>query len=363
MTLALPSDEIGISSLKTVNGNDTIKALSTVIVTGEILDESGTRIDSFNGTLEATLFDKKTEHVTIGKNDPPYKFKEWTNALFRGKASVKSGAFEVQFIVPKTIASGLGKGKMSLYAADTQQQRDASGSTSEFIIGGIEDSPVSDVTPPLIELFMGDTTFVNGGVTSPHTTLVVKLKDESGINISTFDPGNTLFAELDDSDHPYFLADYYESEIDDYTKGWVYFPLNNLTPGKHSITVRAWDTHNNAAQSTIDFLVTDGQALVIESLGNTPNPFQDDTKVFFTHNRSGDDLEAQLYIYSMTGQALKTYEFDLPESPYHVDLLEISGLNDFGKKLPGGVYLARLAVRSLTNGSKSERVTKLIVVN
>lgn len=363
MTLALPSDGISVSSLKTLNGNDTIKALSTVVVAGEILDESGTRIDSFNGTLEATLFDKKTEYVTIGKNDPPYKFKEWTNALYRGKASVKAGVFEVQFIIPKTIASGVGKGKMSLYAADTDQQRDASGSTSEFMVGGIEDSPVSDITPPLIELFMGDTTFVNGGVTSPHTTLVVKLKDDSGINISTYDPGNTLLAELDDSDHPYFLADYYESALDDYTKGWVYFPLNNLTPGKHSITVKAWDTHNNGAQATIDFLVTDGQVLVIESLGNTPNPFEDETKVFFTHNRSGDDLEAQLHIYSLTGQALKTYEFDLPESPYHVDLIEISGLNDFGKKLPGGVYLARLAVRSLTNGSKSERVTKLIVVN
>lgn len=364
MTLALPSDEIGITSFKTSTGEDTVRALSTVVVTGEILDATGSRMNSFNGILEATLFDKRTEHVTIGKNNPPYKFKEWANALYRGKASVKAGAFEFQFIVPKAVAEGFGGGKLSLYAADTAQHRDAGGSFSDFVVGGIEENPVADVTTPQINVFMGDTTFVNGGVTLPNTTLVVKLQDSSGINISTADAGTALIAELDgNDDQPYFLSDYYQSTTDDFTLGWVYFPLKNLEPGKHTITVKAWDTYNNPAQASIDFLVTDGQVLVIESFGNAPNPFQNETKVYFTHNRSGDDLQAQLNIYSLAGQALKTYEFDLPESPYQVDLIEISGLNDFGKKLPGGVYLARLAVRSLTNGSKSERVTKLIVVN
>ena len=42
---------------------------------------------------------------------------------------------------------------------------------------------------------------------------------------------------------------------------------------------------------------------------------------------------------------------------------ELNALSHFGKKLPGGIYLARLAVRSLTNGSKNEQVAKLIVLN
>ncbi len=363
MTLALPADAVTISSIKTLQGSDTLRALSTVVITGEIQDGTGTRITNFTGKLEATLFDKKTDRITIGKNDPPYAFKEWTNALYRGSASIKEGVFEFQFVVPKSIESKFGYGKLSLYASDDEQKRDASGSTSSFVIGGTEKNPASDTTPPFIELFMGDTTFVNGGVTSPNTTLVVKLEDASGINISSYDAAYSLVAELDGGDQPYVLSDYYEASTDDFTRGWVYYPMANLAPGKHTITVKAWDNHNNPAQASIDFWVTDGQVLVIESLGNTPNPFQDETRLYFTHNRSGDDLEAELYIYSITGQALKTYEFDLPESPYHVELLEISGLNDFGKKLPGGVYLARLAVRSLTNGSKSERVTKLIVVN
>jgi hypothetical protein len=363
MKLALPTNNVMVTSIKTANGSDTLKALSTVIVKGEVQDGTGSRITSFDGTLETTLFDKEVESKTIGKNDPAFTFKEWVNALYRGKSSIKEGSFEFEFIIPKNLAYIFGKGKLSLYASDNQKQQDASGASSEFAIGGSETNVPEDQTPPTVQLFMGDTTFINGGVTSPTTTLVVKLKDDSGINISSYGIGNTLVAVLDNEDQVFELSDYFESDTDDFTSGWVYFPISGLTPGNHTITVKAWDTHNNPAQATIDFIVTDGQELIIESLGNTPNPFENETRIFFTHNRSGDDLQGMLSIYSITGQEMKTYEFSVTESPYQVDLIEINGLTDFGKKLPGGVYFARIAVRSLSNGSKSERVAKLIVVN
>jgi len=37
--------------------------------------------------------------------------------------------------------------------------------------------------------------------------------------------------------------------------------------------------------------------------------------------------------------------------------------NALSKKLAPGLYLARLTVRSLSNGSKNEHVTKLIILN
>jgi hypothetical protein len=364
LTLALPTNSIVITGLQTSTGSDTLKALSLVTIKGEVQDETGTRIESFNGVLESTLFDKEVESVTIGKNDPPYKFKQRNSTLYRGKASVKEGAFEFQFIVPKNIAYDIGEGKLSLYASDSAQERDAGGATSAFKIGGSEKNPPPDNTPPVVNLWIGDTTFINGGVTDPNTSLVVKLEDASGINISSYGIGNTLIAILDNHEEQIFaLSDYFQTETDDFSIGWVNYPLKDLAPGRHTITVKAWDTYNNPSESSIDFVVTDGQSLVIESLGNSPNPFENETKIFFTHNRSGDDLEAWLHIYSMTGSEIKTYNLSIPASPYYVELLEINGFEDFGKKLPPGIYLGRLAVRSLTNGSKSERVTKLIVVN
>ena len=110
----------------------------------------------------------------------------------------------------------------------------------------------------------------------------------------------------------------------------------------------------------VEFTVTDGEALIIETFANYPNPFQEETTLYFTHNRSGDDLQGELRIYETTGRELKSFEFTVSSSPYQVTLLEWSSLE---KKLPGGLYLARVAVRSLTNGSKNEQVTKLIITN
>ncbi len=363
MKLAMPNESISVTSIKTLTGSDTLKALSTVIIKGEVHDESGTRIEDFNGILDATVFDKEVDFITVGKNNPAFQFNEWYNALFRGKASVKNGAFEFQFMLTKNVAYEIGQGKLSLYATDPTNLRDASGAISSFKVGGSEPDVVADNTSPTVQVFMGDTTFVPGGIVSANTTLIVKLRDDSGINISGYGVGNGLIAYLDDDEQAYILNDYYEAYMDDFTQGYVHFPMTGLTPGRHSITIKVWDTHNNPAQGTVDFVVTDGESLVIETFGNTPNPFQHETSIFFTHNRPGDDLQAQLIIYSATGMQLKSYAFDIPASLYRVDLTQLNDLYDFGKKLPGGLYLARLAVRSLTNGSKNERVTKLIVVN
>ncbi|HEY9004675.1 MAG TPA: type IX secretion system sortase PorU [Ohtaekwangia sp.] len=363
LTLALPSLEVNITSIQTASGSDTLKALSRAIIKGEVVDGSGTRLENFNGTLSSTLFDKQTDFITIGKNNPAFSFKQWYNILFRGKASVNSGAFEFQFIVPKNMAYEIGAGKISVYASDSTQALDAAGTTSSFKIGGSEKNPATDTTPPTIALYMGDTTFINGGIVSPNTTLVARLRDASGINVSGYGIGNTLTAVLDNDNEVYILSDYYEADIDDYTKGWVNFPISGLTPGKHTLTVKAWDTYNNPAQAQIDFVVTNGDALVIETFANYPNPFLGETTLYFTHNRAGDNLEAELFIYSTTGQQLKNYTFSIAESPYRVDLLTFDGTTDAGKKLMPGLYLARVAVRSLTNGSKNERLTKLIVVN
>src|SRR5690606_27172695 len=151
------------------------------------------------------------------------------------------------------------------------------------------------------------------------------------------------------------------ADVDDPTSGWIRFPIRNLEPGPHTFTVKAWDVFNNSATATLDFIVTDGHHLVIESFGNYPNPFRDNTTLFFTHNRSGDDLRAELYIQDVAGAVIKTFQFDLPDSDYRTDLVELSG-TDFQKKAASGLYIARLIVRSLTNGSKNERVTKLFLV-
>lgn len=363
MTLGLPGYSAEVTYLKTAGGSDTLKALSTVTARGRILGPGGGLAPDFEGVVELTLYDKEREFTTIGKNNPPFKYTQWDNAVFRGRASVHAGKFELSFVMPMNISEEVAPGRLSLYAFDPNTGRDAKGVHTTNRIGGIEPDPGSDVTPPHIRLYMGDTTFVNGGITSPDTYLVARLEDESGINISGYGGGNGIIATLDDSDETFLLSDYYVADLDTWKRGTVRYPLLGLAPGRHELTLYAWDVYNNPAEATIAFVVTDGEQLVIEDFGNYPNPFRDNTTVFFTHNRSGDDLRAQLFIFSPQGQLIRSAEVSLPESEYHIKMMELNTWDESGKKLPPGPYLARVIVRSITNGSKNEKVTKLIVLN
>jgi hypothetical protein len=361
MTLALPVNVVRATSVRTIFGSDTLKALSHVIVQGHIEDPSGTLVSSFNGILEASLFNKETDYVTIGRNDPAFSFKEWSNVLFRGKATVTDGQFEVEFILPKNISYSIGGGRLSLYAYD-KDWGDANGSNDNFKVGGTETSFEPDQTPPSISLYMGDSTFIDGGLTTADSYLVATLSDESGINISDYGLGNGIVAVLDDGVENFVLNDYFVADADNFKKGRIRFPLLGLSPGAHTITLKAWDVHNNSGVARVNFTVT-GDEIRIETLGNYPNPFVGETTIFFTHNRSGDDLEAQLFIYSASGNLIKSVELPVSQSEYKIDLLTLDNGLEEEKKLPAGLYLARLVVRSLTNGSKNEQVTKLIVLN
>lgn len=360
LQLALPSRTIIVNDIRTEFGSTTLKSLSTVIVRGEVRDVDGID-ETFNGTLEAVLFDKEVSFQTLGDENAPFNYEQWYNRLFRGQASVKNGVFKFRFVVPKNIAYQVASGKLSLYARDSAQDLSASGYSKSFDIGLSESNPETDNAPPVIALFVGDTTFISGGIANPNTKLVARLSDLHGINISGYGIGNSLTGILDGES--FILNDFYIADINDYTKGTITFPLENLKPGRHTLTLKAWDTHNNPAQKTIEFLVTETENLVIETFGNYPNPFQTSTKLWFTHNRSGDDLEATLVLYDITGRILQSYQFTIPSSSYQVDLLELTQGVNFAKNQCGGLYFARLSVRSLTNGSKNEQVTKLILSN
>ncbi|HEU5147749.1 MAG TPA: hypothetical protein VFT90_13575, partial [Chryseosolibacter sp.] len=79
--------------------------------------------------------------------------------------------------------------------------------------------------------------------------------------------------------------------------------------------------------------------------------------------RSGDDLEAQLFILTPKGELIRSVQISVVESDYHINLTELNAWEESGKKLPPGLYFARVVVRSLSNGSKNEKVTKLIILN
>lgn len=354
MRLAFPEANMVVESITTNEQTDTLRALSKVTIKGFVAGPDGLTDETFNGSAIAAVFDKPGSFKTMGDESPPFAYKQWSSLLFRGEAAVEAGQFEFSFIVPKNIDYSVNYGRMNIFA---QSNTTTAAGVSSLKVGGSAGSTTSDNIPPLVRVFMNDSTFVNGSTVSANAKLFVSLSDESGINISSFGIGNDLTAVLDDV-ATYQLNEYYKAEVNDYTKGTAVFPLQDLSPGKHRIKVLAWDTHNNSSEGYVDFFVSDGTSMVIEEFGNYPNPFETESMLFFTHNIAGEDLVAEMVLYGPQGLRILQEKYEADNSNFRVDLRLLNR-----KDLPAGVYLAHLFVRSETSGKQAQSSAKLIIVN
>jgi hypothetical protein len=360
MTIGFSNKEVVIDEIKTTTGSSTLKGLSQVKAKGQ-LKEAGTKLANFNGEVFITLYDKPIVEITKGsEGTSPFTYSQWDNVLFSGRASAINGNFEVNFVMPRNVDAIPSTGKLSLYA--TASNQDAFGYSSNFLVGGLEPSPTPDNTPPEITLFLGDTTYVAGGVVGPNTNLVARLFDESGLNTTSFIPTNNMVALLDNQ-YRFVVNDYYISEKDNYKKGLLIYPLDTLKKGRHSLSLTVSDTHNNTSTKTIEFVVSDGNQIQISEFYNFPNPVTESTRFRFTHSRPGEDLVATIVVYNSQGQIVHSQEHDVKESQYQVTLDEWNGENPDGRKLSNGLYIARLFVRSVTDGSNNELASRLIIMN
>lgn len=362
MKLALPESEVRVTQIVNLSsGSDTLKALSKIRLKGRIY-RNGLPDAGYKGTASIALHDKATSEETKGDENPPFPFKGRDNVVFNGQASIRDGQFEIEFIIPKSINPAVGSGKLSFYAFSETNGNDVTGLQAPVKIGSLEKIPVTDSKGPTIELFMGDTTFVDGGIASSNSRIVVILSDENGINISNFKPQNNITAVLDDT-LTFTLNKYYQSDVDNIKRGKVSYPVDDMKPGLHHLTLRASDTFGNISSFTISFSVSDQPGIQIEQWISYPNPVTSSATFHFKHNRSGEDLEAVVTVYDQLGQQMVSNTYLVNGSAYQVSLPSWEATTGSGAKLTAGLYLLKLSVRSLLDGSKNEKITKVIISN
>ncbi|MCB0630797.1 MAG: type IX secretion system sortase PorU [Saprospiraceae bacterium] len=343
-TTAIDGKEINDSSL------DTLRAFQKVNIEGMITNQNGQLMESFNGEVFPTIFDKNLEIRTLGQDAESrvYEFKVRKNVIFKGKASVTNGRFQFTFVVPKDINFAYGPGKISYYASDVNDMIDANGAYDRIIIGGTSQDGFNDTQGPEVEVFMNTEDFVFGGITGEDPTLLVKLSDDNGINVVGNSIGHDLEGTLnDDTENTYVLNDFYEAETDDYRSGSVRYPLYDLPDGKHHIRVKAWDIANNSSEGYTEFVVASSAEIALEHVLNYPNPFTDQTCFQFDHNMSGQQLQVQVQIYTVSGRLVKTIEQSmLSDGAIRLDnCIPWDGRDEFGDRLARGVYLYKVKVR------------------
>ncbi|MEY2630560.1 MAG: hypothetical protein RLZZ469_1457 [Bacteroidota bacterium] len=367
LMLAIPKPKVvltKVNDMPITGPIDDFQSLAYVKIAGEVLDENNNLLPTYNGELSVNIFDKNITRSTLNNdgNSPPINFTSLGETIFRGNASVAGGRFEFGFVVPRDIRIPVGNGKISFYTKRNQILLDKTGYNTDIKIGGINPNATADNVGPRVRLYMNDETFVNGGITNESPFLLALLEDENGINTAS-GIGHDIIGILDgDESKPYIMNDYYETELDDYTKGRVYFPYRNLTPGLHTITFKAWDVYNNPISAEIQFVVMGDETITLDNVLNYPNPFVNYTEFWFSHNRPFEPLEVQVQVMTITGKIVWTKNQTVTTDGFLSREITWDGKDDFGDRIGKGVYIYKLTVKSTLTNKKAEKIEKLVIL-
>lgn len=374
LKLAIPKPTVVLTKINdeaVADSNFIFSALSSVKLSGEIRDFSGnTLLSNYNGDVAIQIFDKNINQTTLANDNTiannqliKMNFTTLGETIFRGNASVTNGKFEFSFVVPRDISIPVGNGRISFYAKTQQPMlMNQAGYNAEIQIGGINENAPVDNVGPTARLYMNDETFISGGITNESPIFLAFLEDENGINTAS-GIGHDIVAILDgDESNPYILNDYYETELDDFTRGKVRFPFRNLAKGLHTITFRAWDVYNNPVTAEIQFVVTGDETVTLTNVLNYPNPFVNYTQFWFTHNRPFEPLDVQVQIMTVTGKIVKTINQVVSTEGFLSRDISWDGKDDFGDKIGKGVYIYRLTVKSNLTNKKTEKIEKLVIL-
>jgi hypothetical protein len=359
MTVGPPVNGIHITQLVNQQGESALKGLTKYTVSGEVR-KSGLTQTGFNGEAEVRIFNVPDTLLTRGDENPVFQFTENIDLIFQGKAVVENGSFQTDFIVPELKEGAASTGRIIVYALSSGENHDEATGDYEVMISNTNSSLI-DSSPPIVKLFINDTTFIDGGIANESPYLIAQLHDDSGIDVSGYE-STSIKATLD-GDTTFNLTTYFQTDINSFQKGKIKFQMFDLSEGNHQIEFEAFDIAGNKATATVDFAVAKQKHLEVGDLTGWPNPFAEKVKIGFSHNRSGEDLQGTIVITNTFGKPIRAVEFASPASLFSTEIMEWDGTDSSGSKVVPGVYILRLLVRSLVDNSKSEAFAKLILSN
>lgn len=341
----------------TVLGNDTLRALSVATIEGYIADANGTKIDRFNGNVNAVIFDKIQRITTLNNHgDGTLTYSDRPNTLFSGDAIVKDGKFSFSFMLPKDIKYNFGTGRVNYYAQDNTNDLEAQGSFENFYVGGTNNSSLVDLNGPTAQLYLNADNFVSGDKVNETPFFIANISDINGINTVGSGIGHDVMLTIDlDPNQSYILNNYFQADADSYKAGSLKFKLPEMTNGKHTLTFRVWDLLNNSTTKTIDFEVVKGLTPVVFSVSNYPNPVKASTNIVIKHDRPETVLNSTVEIFDLAGRKIWSFS----QSSADNIIWDLSTYD--GRKVNKGMYLYRVNIKT-SNSDVYSKTNKMLVV-
>ncbi len=363
LPLSIPQQEIVVTSVneKKVQEDmaDSATALSTVTITGEIRHNGVPQ--PFDGKLYATVFDRETTSQTLSNDneDASVKFRQQKNILYKGSTTVSDGKFTYSFVVPRDVAYTYGQGKLSHYASN-ENGEDAIGSYTNVYFGGFDTTAAIAEFHPHIQLYINDSTFRNGGTTDENPILIAYLSDSVGINSIGSGLGHDITAILDNNANSLVvLNDLYEPSADNSRCGTIRYQLSNLSNGRHTLTLKAWNIYNYSGSATIQFDVANGEEETVSNYTAYPNPTTEAVTLRAEHNKSV--TAATIEIYNTYGKKIRTLHPSISPEGYVIGPIRWDFSNDAGVQQGKGIYISRLTVTT-NSGEQQTFATKIIKI-
>lgn len=326
------------ASVASISPSDTLQALTRIRVSGTIQKE-GANWNGFNGQLMMRVFDarKPRQYETEGGRKIDYVLSG--NTIFRGATQGSDGQFQVDFIVPKDISYGGVDGRISLYFHNAEG--DGTGYMTNLKVGGSAQDLI-DREGPQIAVHFGNPSFQSGDYTTQNPVLHVVISDSvSGVNIAG-DIGHQIVMTLDEEEGKN-ITEFFQYQSGSYSQGELLYPLAGLTPGLHTLGIKAWDNSNNSSYAEVTFQVVAETGLTLRNVLNYPNPMSDRTQFTFEVSR---DADVEIQLFSVAGRLLRKFPAMSAMTGFNVYPEVWDGSDGDGDLVANGVYLFRVHAKS-----------------
>ncbi len=376
MRLGYPSREavVGRVNGTPVEDMPALRALDEVTIEGNVRTTAGAVDSGFAGQAHVVVFDAERR---VNVPDRSVLSRDYytvrKDLLWRGTVPVTSGRFSATFVMPKDISYSNEPGRVSVYVRNASEH--AAGYTEQVVVGGTAATLPDDHVGPDISLFLNDTTFVSGGLTPADPRLIVKLRDDSGINTVGTGVGHEMLLVVDGDERSAIdIGSRFQSDPGSFRSGRVEYSFRSYTDGladgPHSLSVRAWDVFNNSNIESLDFVIASTQDVVLENVYNYPNPTSGQTRFVFEHNQpAGSVASVQVRIYALSGRPVRTIDTEeaLPSGVLAAGPVQVvwDGRDEDMNLLASGIYLYKVRVRvDQPDGGRSvsEHIEKLAII-
>lgn len=362
LQLLAPRQTVQIESINGQSAaNDTVslKALAAVTLSGRIIKADSSLDDSFNGTVIVNMFDSDINlDVIEAETEDRFSIQKTGGALTKGAFKVINGKFTASFVIPKDISFVGLPGRLYSYAL-SDDDRFAKGATRSFKVNGIDSVTSVDYYGPKIDLYVDGKTFKAGNLVRKSPVIIAEISDETGINTTGAGVGHNIEMWLDDNLRSENVTPLFSTSFEDARIGKVEKQVFNLSPGRHSVRLRAWDVFNNYSEQETYFVVAESDEKMIASdVSSAPNPFSDKTCFSFQHNQSAE-FSAGIRIFTTSGDMVRSLDFSVGTS--HTGEVCWDGRDDAGNSVAGGMYVYSVTMTA-ENGTRQEKTGNIIFI-